>query len=157
MSRGIHFRTLIFSSFPVLLFAILSAGLLVTCSFDYSSISGSESEKADIVMEKIEYVRVRGGDPLVRFRAEYAERWEERQIMNLENFTFEQMEDKGDNIDAEGRAGAAVVQLESGDISLRGGVRINVESEDVTIETAALEWKDKEKILTGRAESNVII
>ena len=108
-------------------------------------------------MEEIEYVRVRGGDPLVRFRAEYAERWEERQIMNLNNFTFEQMEDSGDSIDAEGRAGKAVVQLESGDIALSGGVRINMESEDVTIETGSLEWQDKEKVLTGRNEANVIV
>ena len=109
----IYFRILASFRIFVLPYALLSALLFAACSFDYSSVSGSENEKADIVMEDIEYVRVRGGDPLVRFRAEYAERWEERQIMNLREFSFEQMEDRGDNIDAEGRAGAAVVQLES--------------------------------------------
>jgi len=120
-------------------------------------MSGSETDKADIIMEEIEYVRVRGGDPLVRFRAEYAERWEERQIMNLTNFSFEQMEDKGDNVDADGRAGSAIVQLDSGNITLAGGIRINVESEDVTIETASLNWQDKEKVLSGSDEGLVII
>jgi len=131
--------------------------LLSACSFDYSSMSGSENEKADIIMEEIEYVRVRGGDPLVRFRAEYAERWEERQIMNLTNFSFEQMEDKGDNIDAEGTAGSAVVKLESGNIALSDGIKINVASEDVSIETASLDWYDDDKVLSGREEALVII
>jgi LPS export ABC transporter protein LptC len=131
--------------------------LFAACSFDYSSISGSETEKADIVMENIEYVRVRGGDPLVRFRAEYAERWEENQIMNLKDFSFEQMENNGDSVDAEGMAKTAAVQLESGNLTLSDGVRIRIDSEDIIIETASLEWKDKEKILSGRNEADVII
>ena len=163
MSRGkeqkdnTHFRITVYPPAFALMSAVLSALLFAACSFDYSSVSGSETEKADIVMEKIEYVRVRGGDPLVRFRAEYAERWEESQIMNLNNFSFEQMEDKGDSVDAEGRAGAAAVQLESGNIALSGGIKISVESEDVTIETASLDWQDKAKILTGTDGANVII
>ena len=100
-------------------------------------------------MDDIEYVRVRGGDPLVRFRSEYAERWEDRKIMEFRNFTFEQMEDHGETINAEGRAGAAVVQIDSGDISLSGEVRINIESEDIIIRTASLEWIDREKHLLG--------
>ena len=108
-------------------------------------------------MENLEYVRVRKGDPLVRFQAEYAERWEDRQTMELRNFSFEQMEDSGDNVNAEGRAGFAVVQIGSGDISLRGGVRIRVDSEDVTMKTSELEWKDKDKILSGAAGDEVDI
>ena len=108
-------------------------------------------------MENLEYVRVRKGDPLVRFKAEYAERWEDRQTMELRNFSFEQMEDSGDTVNAEGKAGFAVVQIGSGDISLKGGVRIRVDSEDVTIRTSELEWKDKDKILSGAAGDEVDI
>ena len=123
--------------------------LFAACSFDYSPGQSSEKNKPDIIMDNIEYVRVRGGDPLVRFQAEYAERWEDREIMEFKNFTFEQMEDHGETINAEGRAGAAVVQIGSGDISLSDGVRINIESEDIIIRTASLEWLDKEKHLLG--------
>jgi hypothetical protein len=49
------------------------------------------------------------------------------------------------------------VQLGSGNVSLKDGVRINVESEDVVIRTAGLEWKDKEKTLSGGAEDEVEI
>ena len=135
---------------------ILIAGLLFTaCSFNYGPLQTQEQIKPDIVMEDIEYARVRGGDLLVNFQAEYAERWEDRQIMKFKNFTFEQM-DK-DTVNAEGRAGAAVVQTGSGDISLSDGVRINIESEDILIRTASLEWIDKEKHLFGEETNEVEI
>lgn len=138
--------------------AIIGAALAgVSCSFDYGQAGDSGKTKPDIVMENIEYVRVRGGDPQVRFLAEYGERWEDRRVMELKNFTFEQMEDHGGTVNAEGRAGAAVVQLGSGDISLSGGVRIRVDSEDVVIHTGGLEWKDKEKTLSGHANEEVDI
>ena len=108
-------------------------------------------------MENIEYVRVRKGDPQARFQAEHAERWEERQVMELSSFSFEQFEDSGETINSEGRAGAAVVQLGSGDVSLKGGVRIRVESEDITIRTAGLDWKDKDRILEGGPNDEVDI
>ena len=140
-----------FFLFPVIML------LAFSCTFDYGEDGDAEKNRPDIVMENIEYVRVRKGDPLVRFQAEYAERWEDRQTMELKYFSFEQMEDQGGTINAEGRAGAAVVQIGSGDISLYNGVRINVESEDIIILTSGLEWKDKEKILSGDEHDEVEI
>jgi len=128
---------------------LLCAFLLNACSFDYGAGDGSERGRPDIVMSNIEYTRVRGGDVLARFRGEHAERWEDAQIMRITNFTFEQMEDKGETVNVEGSAGAAEVQLESGDITLFGGVTIRIESEDVIINTDRIEWKDKEKTITG--------
>jgi LPS export ABC transporter protein LptC len=131
--------------------------LLAACSFDYGGGDGLENTRPDIVMENIEYVRVRKGDLLARFHAEYAERWEERQIMELRNFTFEQMEDHGETVNVEGNAKNAVVQTDTGDITLSGGVKFSIESEDVTISTDGLEWKDKEKSLMGGEEAEVDI
>ena len=136
---------------------LFPALFLTACTFDYSATFESDKNKPDIVMENIEYVRVRKGDPLVRFRAEYVERWEDRQTMELKSFSFEQLEDHGETVNAEGKAAAAVVQLDSGDITLSGGVRINIESEDIIIKTGGLEWKDKEKILSGAGEDEVDI
>jgi len=134
---------------------LLCTFLLVACSFDYSAGTGLENTRPDIVMENIEYVRVRGGDMLARFQAEHAERWEELQLMELRNFTFEQMEDHGETVNVEGAAKAATVQIDTGDISLSGGVRISIESEDIVINTAELEWKDKEKTIKGGTEEEV--
>ena len=131
--------------------------LLAACSFDYSGISDSENNRPDIIMENIEYVRVRGAEPLVRFRAEYAERWEERQIMEIRAFSFEQLQNNGEEVNAEGWAGTASVQLDTGNVSLRDGVRINIESEDIIITTDGLEWRDKERLLFGAQGAEVDI
>jgi LPS export ABC transporter protein LptC len=134
---------------------LLYAFFLSACSFDYGAGTGLENTRPDIVMENIEYERVRGGDMLARFQAEHAERWEERQLMELRNFTFEQMEDHGETVNVEGAAKAAAVQIDTGDISLSGGVRVSIESEDIIINTALLEWRDKEKTISGGVEEEV--
>jgi len=128
---------------------------LFACSFDYGAGTGLENTRPDIVMENIEYVRVRKGDMLARFQAEHAERWEELQLMELRNFTFEQMEDHGETVNVEGAAKAATVQIDTGDISLSGGVQVSIESEDIVINTEELEWKDKEKTIKGGAQEEV--
>jgi hypothetical protein len=123
--------------------------LLNACTFDYGAGQRPEEGRPDIVMENIEYVRVRGGNMLARFHAERAEQWEERQIMILREFTFEQMEDKGETVNVEGTAGAAEVDLESGDFILFDGVFISIESEDLIINTTMIEWNESEKTIAG--------
>jgi LPS export ABC transporter protein LptC len=128
---------------------ILILLLLGSCSFDYGDTGEAAPEQPDIVMRDVEYVRVRGGDPQVRFRAEGAERYENRQTMELRNFSFEQFNPRGTDVSAMGRAGSARVELDSGNIRMDEGVRIDVESEDIIIETRELRWKDKERFLTA--------
>ncbi|MDR2746047.1 MAG: LPS export ABC transporter periplasmic protein LptC, partial [Treponema sp.] len=64
--------------------------LILGCSFDYGEGNAEDSGLPDLVMNDVEYVRVRDGDPQVKFRAERAERYENRQLMELRNFSFEQ-------------------------------------------------------------------
>ncbi|MDR2537384.1 MAG: LPS export ABC transporter periplasmic protein LptC [Treponema sp.] len=127
----------------------MAALLLCACSFDYGEASSSSEELPDIVMEEVEYVRVRNGNPLARFMAESAERYEDRQVMELRNFTFEQFETLGEELNAAGSAGMATVALDTGNVQLREGIRIDVESENIIIETEHLDWQDKERILTA--------
>jgi LPS export ABC transporter protein LptC len=117
------------------------------CSFDYG-MPTLEGEYPDLVMQDTEYVRVREGDPVARIKAKQVKRYDTRQIMELENFSFEQFEDHGETINAVGNAGTATVDLNSGDISLGGKVTISVDSEDIIIETDAITWKDKERALS---------
>jgi LPS export ABC transporter protein LptC len=140
-----------------LLGALLVTGAFCTCSFNYGDAGENNKNRPDIVMEDLEYVRVRGGDPLMRLAALHGERWEDRHVMELKEFSFEQIQDHGETINAEGKAGTAVVQLDSGDVSLANGVRIRVNSEDFTLSTFGLEWKDKGKTLTGGADDEVDI
>ena len=136
---------------------LLPTMLITACTFDYGIGDGLDDSRPDIVMENIEYVRIRGGDVLARFQAEYAERWENMQTMNLRDFSFEQMEDRGETVNVDGTARSARVFLESGDIILSDGVIVNIESEDVTISTIELEWRDNEKTLMGASEVEVEI
>jgi LPS export ABC transporter protein LptC len=139
-----------------LLFSFFAA-LFLSCSFDYDTSPGEDKNQPDIIMKNVEYVRVRGGDPVVRFQAESVERYEDRQTMNLSNFSFDQFEDHGDEINAAGSARDASVELDSGNIRMDGDVRIVVDSEDITIETTGLEWRDKERLLSAPPGSPVEI
>jgi LPS export ABC transporter protein LptC len=135
------------------LIVLLSAG----CSFDYGDSQAGEEETPDIIMNDVEYVRVRDGSPQVRFQAELAERYEESRIMELKNFSFEQFDRNGEEINATGKAGTAHVELDSGDIRLDGGVTMAVESEDIVIETVRLDWKDEQRDLSGDSSDDVKI
>jgi LPS export ABC transporter protein LptC len=133
----------------------MAALLLCACSFDYGEASSSSDDLPDIVMEGVEYVRVRNGNPLARFTAESAERYEDQQVMELHNFTFEQFETLGEELNAVGSAGMATVALDTGNVQLREGIRIDVESENISIETERLDWQDKERILTAGEDQRV--
>jgi len=128
----------------------------VSCTFDYGS-QESDKNQPDVIMESVEYVRMRSADPQARFQAERAERYEERGIMELVNFSFEQFGNQGDDVNAYGRAGSGSVDIDSGDIRMDNVVRIEVESEDIIIETLWLEWKDKDRLLFGGDEEEVIV
>jgi LPS export ABC transporter protein LptC len=130
--------------------------LLVSCSFDYGT-QETETNQPDIVMENGEYVRVRPADPQARFQAERLERYEERRVIELRNFSFEQFGNRGEEINASGRGGSASIELDSMDMRLDNGIRIDVNSEDLAIETRRLEWKDETRTLTGGAEDEVNI
>ena len=143
------------SSFIIL--CSLFSALCFACSFDYGNQDGADKNQPDIVMDNVEYVRVRDADPQARLQAERVERYEERRIMELLNFSFEQFGNRGEDVNAYGRAGSASFEIDSGDIRLGSGVRIEVESEDIIIETEWLEWRDKPRTLSGRAEDEVYV
>ena len=142
------------SPVPVVLLSIMV--LLASCSFDYGNEEG-ENDMPDIIMNNVEYVRVRSANLQARFNAERVERFEERRIMELRNFTFEQFDNLGVEVNAFGRAGSASFEIDTGDIRMDDGVRLEVESEDVIIETAWLEWLDEARILSSRQDEEVHI
>jgi LPS export ABC transporter protein LptC len=128
-----------------------------SCTFDYGQNETPDDNQPDIVMQNVEYVRVRSSDPLARFKAERAERYEELGVMRLRDFSFEQFGNGGEDVNAYGRAGSAEAEIDSGNVSMDDGVRIEVASEDIIIETQRLEWKDKERLLLGGETSAVNI
>jgi len=128
---------------------------LAGCTFDYGGGETAADELPDLVMENVEYVRVRSADPIARFMAERAERYDRKGVMKLQNFTFEQYGERGSEVNAFGKAGSASVDIETSDIYMDNGVRIEVESENIIIETVQLEWKDETRILSTGEEETV--
>jgi len=131
--------------------------ITLSCTFDYGETDSEERMLPDLVMLNVEYIRVRSADPIARVQAERAERYEKQGVMKLENFTFEQYGDKGQEVNTQGGAGNASVDINSGDILMTNGVRLEVESEDIIIETNQLEWKDETHILSTREDDDVDI
>jgi len=131
--------------------------ITLSCTFDYGETESEERELPDLVMLNVEYIRVRSADPIARVQAERAERYEKQGVMKLENFTFEQYGDRGHEVNTQGGAGNASVDINSGDIMMTNGVRLEVESEDIIIETNQLEWKDETHILSTGEEDDVDI
>jgi LPS export ABC transporter protein LptC len=142
---------------PLVTLFLLCSFLMAGCSFDYGAGNEEDTSLPDIVMNDVEYVRIRDGDPQVRFRAERAERYEDKQLMELQNFTFEQFTQHNGEIDSTGRARSARVELDSGNIGIFDGVSLSVDSEDITIETESLSWQDKERQLSGDPDAEVRI
>jgi len=136
---------------------ILTFLITLSCTFDYGESNSSERELPDLVMVNVEYIRVRSADPIARVQAERAERYEKQGIMKLQNFTFEQYGDRGNEVNTQGGAGNASVDINTGDITMTNGVRLEVESEDIILETNQLEWKDETHIISTGEEEEVNI
>jgi hypothetical protein len=106
-------------------------------------------------MEDMEYARVRKGSLIARLQAELAERYEKRRRMELKNYSFEQYNTTNDEIDAVGSGGSATVELDTSNIHMFDGVEITVDTEDLALETARLDWDDGRKTLKG-GESDTV-
>jgi LPS export ABC transporter protein LptC len=141
----------------VIFFNCIMLILFLGCSFDYGEKESSGEEQPGLIMENVEYVRVRSADPKAKFQAERAERYEKQGVTRIQNLTFEQYGDRGNEVNALGSAGYASVEIESGDIFMDQNVRIEVETEDIIIETYQLEWRDKPHILSTPEENEVNI
>lgn len=139
----------IFPHFALCPVLFIVCSLFIACSFDYGNQENADKDQPDIIMENVEYVRVRSADLQARLQAERVERYEERRLMELRNFSFEQFGSRGEDINAFGRAGSASFEIDSGDIRMGDGVRIDVESEDIAIETTMLQWRDGPRTLSG--------
>jgi hypothetical protein len=77
--------------------------------------------------------------------------------MRLENIAFEQYGEKGKEINVIGRAGFAQIETDTGNLLLDRGIVIEVGTEEITLETSRLEWKDETRILSGGDYDEVYI
>jgi LPS export ABC transporter protein LptC len=128
-----------------------------SCTFDYGDKESEDDDLPDLIMENVEYVRVRSAAPLARIQADRFERYEKQKLAKMENVIFEQYGERGEEINIYGKAGTATVNIESGDIFMDKNVNLEVRTEDIILETYQLEWKDESKsIFTGEKNDTFI-
>ena len=134
--------------------------LLISCSFDYDSAPNTD-DQPNLIMEKVEYVRISGGNPEVRVLAEEVRRYEAKHTMEMDLFSFEQFNAAPERhteipgIDASGSAGWVRMETDTNNFIMRENVEINVKSEDINIATSELSWNDKERSLAAPGTVNV--
>lgn len=119
-----------------------------SCTFNYGNSESSGNELPDLVMQNVDYIRVRAADPLARIQAERFERYDSKDLMKLNNIVFEQYGERGEEVNVYGKAGNAEVHIESGDIFMDNNVNLEVKTEDIILQTYQLEWIDESRSLS---------
>jgi len=129
----------------------------ISCTFDYGNKESSGDDQPDLIMENVEYVRVRSASPLAKLQAERVERYNKQNMIKLQNTTFEQYDQQGENINVSGKTGNATVEIDTGNIFMDRNVRIEVLTEDIILETNQLEWLNESKHLSTGTDNEVYV
>ncbi len=127
------------------------------CSFDYSSVSESKSEGPDLVMQDVDYVRVRDGKIALHMQADQIDRFEKKRLLQVQNIRFEQFSKENSSPEAVGSAGYAQFWTATSDASFAEGVRITVSSENLSVESSTLQWNNDQKKLFGPQNDQVLL
>jgi LPS export ABC transporter protein LptC len=128
--------------------------LTAACSFNYDTQS-EDNEDPDLIMGYAEYVRIENGNPVFRVNADEVRRYEAKHSMELDNFAFDQYNsapedyEKIPDINVRGFAGKARIETDTNNFFMSRGVYLEVNSEDVALETGDLSWLDKERLLNA--------
>jgi LPS export ABC transporter protein LptC len=129
----------------------------ISCTFDYGDKESYGDESPDLIMENVEYVRVRSANPLAKLQAERVERYEKQNVIKLQNTTFEQYGEQGKEVNVSGKTGNATVEIDTGNIFMDRNVRIEVLTEDIILETYQLEWLNESKYLSTGNNNEVYV
>ncbi|MCL2810256.1 MAG: LPS export ABC transporter periplasmic protein LptC [Treponema sp.] len=129
--------------------------LFLSCTFDYGDLDPEDGTMPDLVMINVDYMRVRSADPIARFQADRAERYDRQNLMKLEVLLFEQYGEKGEEVNVLGKAGSASINIRSGDFSMSDDVWLEINSEDIILETFQLDWREEPHILFTADETIV--
>ena len=139
------------------LLAVLGGFVLSACSFDYSAITETESDKPDLVMQDVDYVRVTDGKISLHMQADQVDRYEKKRLLQVQNIRFEQFSKDSTEPDALGTAGIAQFWTATSDAAFTNGVRIFIKSEDLSVEAKSLQWNDSKKKLSGPQDDQVLL
>jgi LPS export ABC transporter protein LptC len=143
------------------LYSSLLTLLLVACSFDYDASTEDFGNDPDVIMKDVEYVRMENVLPVVRIRSKEARRYEAKHAMEMDAFSFEQYNptlpenSEIPDINVRGTGGSVKIETDSRNLTMAGGVSIEVKSEDIALNTESLSWEDEERLISAPGEVTI--
>ncbi|MDR0404036.1 MAG: LPS export ABC transporter periplasmic protein LptC [Treponema sp.] len=132
--------------------------LPAACSFDYDAAAEDSENIPDVIMKDVEYVRMENALPQVRIRSKEARRYETKHTMEIDSFSFEQYNPEAPeagvipNINVRGSGGSANIETDTRNLTMGGGVSIEVESEDISLQTESLSWENAGRVFVAPGE-----
>jgi LPS export ABC transporter protein LptC len=139
--------------------AALSASVLASCSLDYEGASfeeGMSERLPDTVATGLVHRVVKNSHTVLEVTADRAETWDAQHRTVIDGASFVEYDQAG-AMAVEGSAGRVVFHTDTEDAEISGRVRVYSALEEAGIETEALAWKSKPRLLTAPAHDRVII
>jgi len=139
--------------------AALSASVLASCSLDYEGASleeGMPERLPDTVATGLVHRVVKNSRTLLELTADRAETWDAQHRTVIDGASFVEYDQAG-TMAVEGSAGRVVFHTDTEDAEISGRVRVYSAREEAGIETEALAWKSKPRLLTAPVHDRVII
>jgi len=117
----------------------------------------AESNRPDLVMQDVDYVRVTDGAIMFHLQADKIDHFENNHLFQVQNIRFEQFTKGVTDPDAMGAAGFAQFWTTTQDAVFGEGVRIVIPSEDLSVEANNLQWHNSQKKLFGTLGDEVLL
>ena len=139
--------------------AALSASVLASCSLDYEGASleeGMPERLPDTVATGLVHRVVKNSRTVLELTADRAETWDAQHRTVIDGASFVEYDQAG-AMAVEGSAGRVVFHTDTEDAEISGRVRVYSALEEAGIETEALAWKSKPRLLTAPVHDRVII
>jgi LPS export ABC transporter protein LptC len=139
---------------------LLSFLLFTACSFNYDTVTQTY-DGPNLIMNNAEYVRITNGNPEIHLKAEEIRQFEAKHTMELDKFSFEQYNAAPEgqkaipDINTRGKAGFAQMETDTGNFSMKNDISIEVSSEDISLETAEMTWKNEDRTLAAPGQVSI--
>ena len=137
----------------------IAAAALASCSLDSEGASleeGMPERMPDTVATGLVHRVVKNSRPVLELTADRAETWDAQHRTVIDGASFVEYDQAG-AIAVEGSAGRVVFHTDTEDAEISGRVRVYSALEEAGIETEALAWKSKPRLLTAPVHDRVII
>jgi LPS export ABC transporter protein LptC len=139
--------------------AAVAIAALASCSLDYEGARLEErlpERLPDTVATGLVHRVVKNSRTSLEITADRAATWDAQHRTELDGVTFVEYDRDGGRA-VEGSAGRVVFNTDTEDAEISGRVRVHSAADEAGIETGALSWKNKPRLLSAPTHERVVI